>query len=351
LAHGSKIIDAPLGPLGDFGAEAVAIFFVISGYVIAMVSNGKSTTCTDYVVARCARVLPVAIIALGFTFAIDSWGHSIAPAFYDGVPFYNPHNPVFSLLLSLTFTSELWGYHIVFGSDEPYWSLVLEVWYYAGWGVLIYARGIWKPALVVFLALVGGPRIVAYFPIWLIGAGCYYLQQKPMFQSVRYGIWTKICIAAVLIAIPVSLKYLCFSWILGMMRFQDPELLVPFLSYFYLIGIAFGAGILLLTPPGPAGSRSLPFARVQPLFAWFAGISFTLYLVHEPALVFVDAVAPHLTTNGLFDFAMLVAAVLMAATIALISERPRRHYRQAILALIAAVKNLVPAGQVRPAVD
>ena len=342
---------APLGGFGNFGPEAVAIFFVISGYVIAFTTHGKSTSCQDYVVARCARIMPVAVIALAFTFVVDSCGRSVAPELYAAAPFYHPNDPLFSLLASLTFTSELWGNHIGFGSDEPYWSLVYEVWYYAAWGVLIYARGLWRLALVISIGLIAGPHMIAFFPIWLIGAGCYYLQQKPAFRSVPYGSYTKIAIAALLIVLSIGLKYLCFDWITQMMRFEDPHRIVQFLSYFYLIGILLGAGILLLTPPGKEAAKPGAFAHLNPVFAWLAGVSFTLYLVHEPALLFAKAIVPRLTENPFLSVLALASVILVAAAIAQISERPRRRYRQAIIAMIAAAKGLAPTAEARPAAD
>src|SRR3954463_10152589 len=56
---------------GGLGDLAVAIFFVLSGYVIAYVADQKEHTFKDFAVSRLARVYSVAIPALILTICVD----------------------------------------------------------------------------------------------------------------------------------------------------------------------------------------------------------------------------------------------------------------------------------------
>ena len=53
-----------LTPLGAFGREAVIIFFVLSGYVIAFVAATKERSGLEYAVSQLARLYSVVLPAL-----------------------------------------------------------------------------------------------------------------------------------------------------------------------------------------------------------------------------------------------------------------------------------------------
>lgn len=65
-----------------FGHEAVIIFFVLSGYVIAFVAAEKESSLRTYGIARAARIYSVAIPAILLTAFVDYVGFQIFPEGY-----------------------------------------------------------------------------------------------------------------------------------------------------------------------------------------------------------------------------------------------------------------------------
>jgi len=67
------------GFLWQFGAcmnEAVALFFVLSGFVIGYATARREGTAQTYAVSRLARIYSVALPALVVTFVVDTVGRS-----------------------------------------------------------------------------------------------------------------------------------------------------------------------------------------------------------------------------------------------------------------------------------
>ena len=89
------------------GHEAVIIFFVLSGFVIAYVTDTKESTLRDYALSRFARIYSVALPAVLLTVCADYIGQSHNLASY-------PHDYIANdfwivrFLSSLAFTNELW---------------------------------------------------------------------------------------------------------------------------------------------------------------------------------------------------------------------------------------------------
>ena len=61
------------------GNDAVMIFFVLSGFVIAYTTEVKENTPGAYIRSRLARLWSVAVPALLLTIALDHWGSRLDP--------------------------------------------------------------------------------------------------------------------------------------------------------------------------------------------------------------------------------------------------------------------------------
>ena len=68
----------------QFGREAVDVFFVLSGFVIAHVVETRERSALAYAVARAARLYSVALPALALTFLLDRIGQPLRPENYVG---------------------------------------------------------------------------------------------------------------------------------------------------------------------------------------------------------------------------------------------------------------------------
>jgi peptidoglycan/LPS O-acetylase OafA/YrhL len=168
------------GPLVHFvpnmGREAVIIFFVLSGFVIAYASEHKQQSARDYIIARCARIYSVALPVLLLSFAGAGLalrvfqadigaGYEIAKA-YAYLPFH------------LLFLGQLWTFSESPPWLGPYWSLGYEVWYYVLFGVAFYLRGArrWTAGAIVFA--IAGYKLWLLLPVWLSGVWLYHWQKR-----------------------------------------------------------------------------------------------------------------------------------------------------------------------------
>jgi peptidoglycan/LPS O-acetylase OafA/YrhL len=70
--------------MASTGVQAVDVFFVLSGFVIAHVYNTREQTVQSYMVSRAARIYSVAIPALILTAVVDAVGLRIDSATYQG---------------------------------------------------------------------------------------------------------------------------------------------------------------------------------------------------------------------------------------------------------------------------
>src|SRR4051812_40171250 len=116
-----------------FGHDAVIVFFVLSGYVIAWAVERRETDLRSYAVNRLSRLYSVVLPAILLTVAADAIGSRLAPAIY-AIPMTSSDFPALRVLASLTFTSECWFAHLTPFSNIPFWSLPFEFWFYAIYG-------------------------------------------------------------------------------------------------------------------------------------------------------------------------------------------------------------------------
>src|SRR5678810_815746 len=93
-------------PIHVNGRTAVMVFFVISGFVIAYVSDTVERDYRSYVIARVSRIYSVAIPALLLTLLADSIGMRIDDSWYVAAA----HEHILArLLISLIFMNESWN--------------------------------------------------------------------------------------------------------------------------------------------------------------------------------------------------------------------------------------------------
>ena len=112
LMHSHYYLTPQLTYFVSYGRESVAIFFVLSGFVIAFVSNEKETDWRDYSVARLSRIYSVAIPAILVTIVADFIGTHYNFAAYQDLIFYRRES-VDSVLSYFLFANQLWFRHVV----------------------------------------------------------------------------------------------------------------------------------------------------------------------------------------------------------------------------------------------
>ncbi len=298
----------------DVGHSAVVIFFVLSGYVIAATLR-PGETAVDYGIKRASRIYSVAVPAVLLTMAIDIGAH------HWGVPtvapLYQLHRPLPYAGLALLFGGDLWTLAEPLFSNQPYWSLNYEVWYYVAFGMFVFARGMWRWAGVLLVLAIMGPKLWLLFPIWIGGVVVlraqrrWTLEQGPARVVAVGALLTMLALKAFHIedpindagaalaaqVLPIPLRF--SQWFLGDM----------------LLGVVTMALVFAIRNVNVTYPR-----RLQGFITGGARLSFGLYLMHFPLLAFFGALLP----GPLAVVLALAAALSFAALFEPQKDRLRR---------------------------
>ena len=299
------------------GHEAVMLFFVLSGCVIAHVIYGLHErgkwSWRGYLSARLTRLWIVLIPALVLTAMWDRIGMWLAAgkaSIYQGEGFGNILNQSVSDLSGPeVFAGNVFFLQRIlvptFGSNGPVWSISYEFVYYLAYplllGGLVMVRGrllagLASVALAAGLLVFAGKSISAGFVIWLFGVAAYFAFKKVPWPTR----W----------AIPGFLGgvLLLVACIVGSRMGID---LGP-LDWEVFIGISCALAVY-------AGLSAEPTERLTRILRPFHGlsaVSYSVYLLHAPLLVFIASLI--FTSNADRwdpDVAHLVVAVPIALVV------------------------------------
>ena len=312
--------------LAPYGAEAVVVFFVLSGYVIAFATDTREHTVQAYLVNRAARIYSVALPALVATFLLDTIGLSINPELYLSLPEFQQHGQIWQFISGFLFVNQLWSMNTPIGSNLPYWSLGYEIWYYLLFGMALFGSKNWRFIGTIALLLIAGPRIAALFPLWLMGWATYRITSRcPPGKLFSHIFFTGAIIGWV--------GYEIFAHIHG-----RPFGLAPLflhreqLVQDYIIGLLFSLSLLGVSAVAPLFERLSE--RLADTIRWTAGATFTLYLFHMPLLMFVGALLPWPRTSIALRLTLFVVPLLASFAIAELTERRKSAWRGWIASML-----------------
>lgn len=283
-------------PVGAAGEDAVMVFFVLSGYVIAYVSD-RDRNLPNYAISRFARLYSVVVPALLLTVVADAIGSRANPALYEGI--LDDSHALAKTLVSLGFLNQLWSIDVRFFSNVPYWSISYEFWYYVLFGCVFFARGSIRTLLIVAWSLLVGPCILLLLPVWWLGVLTYRYTRNLTLQ--RLPAW----LCAVL-PIPMYLAYRTTGigdaltghtddWILRLTG--DPYYLhkARFFLHDYIVGLL--VAVHLVGAHGIAATRGPAMTHRDRIIRGAAGYTFSTYLFHYPTLYCLAAISPFATDS------------------------------------------------------
>jgi peptidoglycan/LPS O-acetylase OafA/YrhL len=313
--------------LMPYGAEAVIVFFVLSGFVIGYVTDSREGDPRSYAVNRAARIWSVALPALLLTLLLDTAGSALRPDLYSPAALihYQADGQVWGYLASALFLNQLWYLDLTPGTDLPYWSLGYEVWYYVIFGVAVFMpRAARLPATLV-VAAIAGPRILALLPLWLAGVACYRLTRAGR-QSVPVG---AVCLT---VSVAGWVAHEAWAFRYGRLYGLGPDVFGRLqLVQDYIVGGLFALHLIGVCHLSDVIARLLgPVARPV---RWLAGATFSLYLVHYPVMQIIVAAIPWppaATITRVLLFVLTLAAVFLFAELA---ERRKEAWRRMIWAV------------------
>lgn len=312
-----------LAPFGQFGDEAVIIFFVISGIVIAHTVRTRKDNPAQYMIARLARLWSVVIPALAVTILLDGVGSRLNPAIYDAftLPLWRADaHSVWSAIAPILFLNQSWFDALGPGSDGPFWSIGYEAPYYFAFGVLVFCRGWVRVLGVIAMAAVMGPSVTVMASFWLLGVVISRFLGRGRQTVLAWAGWL---VTLLLIAAFYGAKYKlveAFSYIaFGTTGFDhDVEYVFPCVA----VALLFAVNILCFDR---IGDRFCCLGdRLEGPIRFFAARSFSLYLYQAPLLFFFGACATYVQPSAARIAIVYIGTLASVLLLAEVTEK-RKH--------------------------
>jgi peptidoglycan/LPS O-acetylase OafA/YrhL len=330
----SRLFTIDRVPLSSYGHEAVVVFFVLSGYVIAYVAKEREKNWQEYSASRFARIFSLALPVVLITPILDTVGTSIDPSTYIGNTTQN--FALLRIVTSLLFANEVWGIAITTFSNVPYWSLCYEVWYYVAFAIFLFAPRQYRWALILAIAALLGPKVVLLAPIWIAGVLLF------RFTSTR-SVNTKLGFVLVLTSLIgfwiyeyFQVAHLATAWLKTFLK-SDPHKILVFSKHF--ISDYFLCVFVVLHFAGMNAISSYLFellSRFANPIKTASSATFALYLCHQPLLWFWAAVfkqAPSWKYWCLIMFCTLMTIAIFTPA----SEKFRAYLKQKSLKHLLAI--------------
>lgn len=341
LSHACKpgIADDILPNLVQNGSDAVTVFFVLSGFVIAHTAATKERTLRDYLVARLARLWSVALPAMLLAAVLLPLGLRFAPGLYaseilpDQVPpplaAALAAQPGLRFLIGATFLNEAWNLRVIPFGDAPYWSISYEFCYYLFFGMVFYLRGPGRVLAALGVLLLYGPKVFLLFPVWAMGVWWY--RRRPRVSPKR----ALVCMLA-----PIAI-YLAFEWT-GLWRLAllldrtmpfETNWSTAFLWQYVLGGLVVLHLIGFDSLPG----KAVVLRAARPIRA-AAGMTLSLYLYHFPLLYVLAAALPARAFGPLRGLVIMATTLALVVVLSRVTEARKRDWRLAVAALAARLR-------------
>jgi peptidoglycan/LPS O-acetylase OafA/YrhL len=292
LFRGSRALDALYFVTG-FGHQAVMVFFVLSGFLISSAilkrEASRDWSWRDYAIDRSSRLYAVLIPGLLVGLLLDEAGSRL---FVSSGLYSHPLVSFGSVIPQNQITLRIFLGNLfflqtilcpTFGSNGPLWSLANEFWYYVlfplglfaglAWAKHSFRRAISLTILALCAAAFVGWGILLGFVIWLAGSVL-------VLAYSRLRLETRISFITYL---GVSFLALCLCLVAartGKFAVLGGDLSVGFAFTLFLFGIL-------------QMDFENPHIYCKGASHFFAGFSYSLYVIHFPCLLFLKAwIAP-----------------------------------------------------------
>ncbi|QTH63119.1 acyltransferase [Psychrosphaera ytuae] len=317
LSHiaSQKISGGMFWQFKDYSQTAVMIFFVMSGFVIAFVTEQKEKTLKEYSIARVSRLYSIILPALAITFIFDFIGYHYNPSFYEGGPWpYDSDNLIRNYFLTAFLVQNVWDFGFNPGINQPFWSLTYEWFYYLIFACSFYLKSNYKYLVILLLAAIAGPTIIALMPIWVLG----FLLFKSMNRNKNTGPIYSILSIASLVAI---------VWVGPMVR--DVQFVIPWIERTSIIGDYFDAVLFCIHiyfSPALLKFFDSFLEKYAQAIRFLGALTFSLYLFHRPVIQTIAALySDH--NNLIYKLSLIIAPLIIVLTIGMWSEKQKYYIR------------------------
>lgn len=325
LAHTATYWNPALvGPMQHVAHQAVVVFFVLSGYVVAHATRRTGDAAT-FAAARLSRLYSVVVPALLLTAACWPLGRELDPALYAA---YAKDGAALRYVASGLFLNETWFLNAYPPSNTPFWSLGYEGWYYVLAGVVAYVGSWrWKILLLALCGVLAGPKVLLLLPVWLAGVAAFLARGRMRMPRTVSAVGLVLCSGA---------AWYCMS--------NLPDIPAPLGAepWFFsgrsgsdaLIGLILGLMIWFFDH----AFATLPVhSSVLAVIRNCASHTFSLYLYHAPLVILSVALVPPLGMSLQESLLVMGAILLVIVILGAITEGMRDLWRRAISRLFEVV--------------
>ncbi|HSW08973.1 acyltransferase family protein [Aquabacterium sp.] len=325
-------------PFAHYGHSSVIVFFVLSGFVIAYITDTKERDWISYSASRLSRVYSVVLPALALTLVLDTVGRQLLPAAYGGYPY---DQLAVRSLASLLMLNELWFVSITSLSNVPYWSITYELWYYVLFGLVMFLPPRLAIVAVLAMAALLGPKILLLAPIWWAGVLLYRwrrLDTMPLALA-----WALVFGSLVLIVGLHAIGWFdaVTAWFKAWLG-ADRHTQLTFSKFFvgdYVLGVLVFSNFAGMRRVAPQLGAWL--LRVERPVRWVAGYTFSLYLLHQPLFLFWGAVLRGDNSGKGFWWCVTLLTALSVVGIGYLTENKRHLLKAAIARRLAGLQDLM----------
>jgi peptidoglycan/LPS O-acetylase OafA/YrhL len=323
----------------SFAQESVAVFFVLSGFLVGgqvlREVGGDRFGWRRYLAKRLSRLWTVLIPGLLLTLVLDS----VSARF-----------PRFDLLGTLPLDAESFLCNAVFlqqprcgwyGSNESLWSLAFEFWFYILFAavtvaVAAVARSTWSRAAVgagvaVLTLLVFGPDLLRLLPSWLLGVAVAVVVDRRRGTGSAVRAAGRAAVARhVLLALALLIAGMLAANVL-----LSEETATAQLARFALVGLA-AVPLVAVLALRPTANDSRLLRSLAASGNW----SYSSYVFHAPILklIIVVALAFDLVADGPLlvpvVYAVAVIGYLLTIPLWAVTERHTARVRNALLTVL-----------------
>ncbi len=315
------LVNTPLHLLWA-GGEAVFVFFVLSGLVLALlVRKQKRFSWAAYYPSRLLRLYLPVWASIVFAVLVFATVRAISPE--AGVAWVADRGTDLNLASIMQASLFLRG---TLAYNNPLWSLFWEVLFsllLPIFGlVLMRSRIGWRMRMgIVFAMMAVGSVLRSDFP--LIGHPLFFLSMFAVGVVIAADIDAFAALASRIEGrrrpraawsglLLLGLLALCSYWFL-----QQASLPIQIMHLTYVIQVAGAALVIFCVAFNPRVGAPFEFPAMQ----WLGMVSFSLYLVHDPILL----AANHLTGGTAQPIVLIVgvpASIAMAWVFHVLAERP-----------------------------
>lgn len=332
--------------ISGFGHEAVILFFVISGFLVGGLTlkrwHKQEVNLRTYTSARVSRIYTVLVPALVIGLALDMVGMLWfdASELYTNSAQYNTISLTSKISESINFPTLLGNLFMVqnifmppLGSNGPLWSLAYEWWYYCIFGfsaAAIMGEGknrFFYAAIAIVISSLLPEKLMLWGTVWLLGIAAHTWLNSGVWRphpTIGFGVFVLAMAASRLSHNADNVT-------------NRESLGVEFVRDFGL-GITYVIALV-------STSRVVKKITLPRLNERLAEFSYTTYLFHFPAMLFIVAVGYQIfgikfqvqpSAGGfLYMFGTTVAIYIYCFAFSQLTERHTNVIRQRLDSFIA----------------